>query len=362
MEVILFPNDNNQWVLSPRVHKTTIILGSRPYHEILFRKIHQWLFKNNFLNGNIIDLGSWIGDNTLPWSKMTQNTIYAIDPSTNNIEYINLLAKINNCTNIKTIKTAISDKDEIVSTNGHIDHCSFYYDNNFNKKTREGIHKIRSSSLDNLYKNKELDNIKYIHLDVEGMEYIVLKGSTNIIQKYRPIITYEVHLDVDIHMHDIEIMLQDNKYNIFMINEILPGNREDCRNFLAIPCEYISNYLDKVNFINKDISNDKAFVECIYNDFMSFKYILISHVDNRYVYTTYEKLDDSEYAFNFMNGGKYATVLLELVYSDNIKTLNVIKKYGDNNVINQIIVKANYLVNNNIYPKNIIIPLSELSS
>ena len=73
MEVILFPNDDNKWILSPTVNKTTSLLQSRPYHEILFRKIHQWLFKNNLINGNIIDLGSWIGDNTLPWSKMTSN-------------------------------------------------------------------------------------------------------------------------------------------------------------------------------------------------------------------------------------------------------------------------------------------------
>jgi FkbM family methyltransferase len=44
---------------------------------------------------------------------------------------------------------------------------------------------------------KIIDNIGYIHLDVEGMEYKVINGSSNLIDEFRPIISFEQHLEID---------------------------------------------------------------------------------------------------------------------------------------------------------------------
>ena len=44
--------------------------------------------KRKIIKGNIIDLGAWIGDNAIPWAKNINHIVYAIDPSSQNIEFI----------------------------------------------------------------------------------------------------------------------------------------------------------------------------------------------------------------------------------------------------------------------------------
>ena len=51
----------------------------------------------------------------------------------------------------------------------------------------------------NEFKHKyegEIADIGFIHLDVEGMEEKVVQGAKRIIQKNRPIVAYEIHLEL----------------------------------------------------------------------------------------------------------------------------------------------------------------------
>jgi len=88
--------------------------------------------------------------------------------------------------------------------------------------------------LDYLLSQGEIDNIAYIHLDVEGFEFNVIKGSEQIIELFKPIISYEQHLET-CDYKGLSLHLYNKGYNIYLINEILPGCREDCRNLLAFP-------------------------------------------------------------------------------------------------------------------------------
>ena len=64
------------------------------------------------------------------------------------------------------------------------------------------------------------------------MEFKVIKGSIDIIHKYKPIIIFEQHIDTDNYM-ELSSFLLNKGYQIFMINEILEGCNPDCRNFIA---------------------------------------------------------------------------------------------------------------------------------
>ena len=101
---------------------------------------------------------------------------------------------------------------------------------------------------------KEIKNIGYIHLDVEGMDYKVLVGASNIIDKDRPIITFEQHLEIDDYSLILNF-LNKKKYTVFLIDEILPGCRPDCRNSIAFPNEiYSENLINNINhYIGKKI-------------------------------------------------------------------------------------------------------------
>lgn len=268
---VIFTNDNfvdiklvNN-IFSQRFRK-------RDNHEVMFRRINTYLIKNKLINGNIIDLGAWIGDNTIPWAINHPHTIYAIDPSPNNINYIKEMAIANNIVNIKTIQKAISDKNETIGTNHNINHCSF--------SKEGGKTKVNSVSLDYLYSEEEINNVSYIHLDVEGFEYNVIKGSREIIKLFKPIISFEQHLDID-NYKELSIHLHKQGYNIYLINEILPGCRNDCRNFFAFP----KNLKISINEINNNIGKnvllsvlhwnninyDSFYKATIYGDYMSNK-------------------------------------------------------------------------------------------
>lgn len=242
MKTITFKNDDNVSIKLIE-HEFTKIFQTRDNHEVLFRRIHTYLIKNKIIHGNVIDLGAWMGDNSIPWALNLKHTIYSIDPSPNNIEYIEKMAKQNNISNIKTIKSAISDKNQILWTNDNINHCEF--------KIHSGRTKVESVTLDYLYSQGVIDNIKYIHLDVEGFEFNVIKGSENIINIFNPIISFEQHINTDNYI-ELSNHLKHKRYDVFLINEQLPGCKPDCRNFLAFP----TNLKIDVNQISENIVID----------------------------------------------------------------------------------------------------------
>jgi FkbM family methyltransferase len=237
MDTVLFTNDNN---VSIKLldHRFSHHLRWRDQYEVMFRRINAYLIKRGLIQGNIIDLGAWVGDNSMPWAKNIPGTVYAIDPSADNCEFIQKTCEFNEITNVSIIQTAVSDTNEILSTNDDIDHCSFVY----GAPGVNGKNKVEAVSLDYLYEQKRIEKIGYIHLDVEGMEYKILRGSKQIIDECRPIISFEQHLEID----DYDVILkflQEKNYTVFLVDEVLPSCRPDCRNSFAFPNEIYKDYL-----------------------------------------------------------------------------------------------------------------------
>ena len=236
MEVV-FTNDNNVRIIVP-FHSYSRLMAQRDNHEVLFRRIHSYLFQKQVIKGNVIDLGAWIGDNTVPWAKQTTAVIYAIDPSVKNCRYIQQVAAMNSVSNIKIIQKAISDKQESLYTRDNLHHCSFVYN-----KAPEGFGRgVEAVSLDSLFSAKEIVDIGFIHLDVEGMEAVVVKGAEKLINDLRPLVTFEQHLELDDYK-GLSAEFTKKGYRVYMINEVLLGCRPDCRNFIAFPSEKVTDTL-----------------------------------------------------------------------------------------------------------------------
>lgn len=308
---ILFPYDNQVLIEVPISHSFTKLYSRRPYHEVLFRKIHTYLIKIGIIeeDKNIIDLGAWIGDNTIPWSKLITGLIYAIDPAPDNCAYIKQLVELNQVENVKIIQTAISDTKKTLSTNGDINHCSFKY----GSPGENGKHKVESTSLDNLYTEGIITNLGYIHLDVEGMEHTVINGAEKLIDELRPVITYEVHLQLDQHLDQIKKRFIDSNYKVFMINEILPGCRTDCRNMLAIPSEKLTDKF--MPELTTELSDNIDQVG----------YCLAYHKDHRVNTRFYPTLDQANKHFDSLNGGRQAAIMAKKEKTPGIK---ILKTYG----------------------------------
>jgi FkbM family methyltransferase len=220
----LLSNSQSQW----RAMCDTF--RGRDDHEVIFRKVHSYLIRNNIIKNNIIDTGCWLGDNSIPWAKQITGTVYAIDPSSDNIIFIDEICKINDINNVKTIQTAVSDKEEALYSETQTNHYEF-------NSAGVGQYKLNAVSLDHLHETKQIENISLIHLDVEGMEAKVVKGSEKIIETYRPIVSFEQHVEREPYMNIVNFFIQ-NDYEVYLINETsLPGCLPDCRNFIAFPRE-----------------------------------------------------------------------------------------------------------------------------
>jgi hypothetical protein len=179
-------------------------------------------------------------------------------------------------------------KNEIIGTNNNINHCSF--------SKKGGKTTVESITLDYLYAQGQIDNISYIHLDVEGFEFNVINGSKKIIKLFKPIISYEQHLETD-NYKELSLHLYNQGYNIYLINEILPECNHDCRNFLAFP-KNIKIQINKINnSIGKNVllsvlnwnnsSNNYLFTATLYGDFMSnkiFENIKSVEYDEQYIF------------------------------------------------------------------------------
>lgn len=226
MSECTFTNDNNVVIKLPD-HEYSGIFSTRDHHEVMLRRIVTSLINNNLINGNIIDTGAWIGDNTIPWAKNTKRKVYSIDPSQKNCEFIKTVCSLNDITNVEVICNALSDQKDIISTNDDMFHCMFA--NNASGKTV-----LAATTIDDLIKEHKIESYDLMHLDVEGMEFKVIKGAENSIREYEPIIIFEQHITID-NYKEIVKYLNDRQYRVFMINEILPGCRPDCRNLIAFP-------------------------------------------------------------------------------------------------------------------------------
>ena len=88
---VVFSNDNNVVIKVDKSLQFGEKYINRVNSEALFRKIINYMIQNNIINKdkNIIDLGAWIGDNTLPWAK----NINGIEILKDNLDKIDLTSE-----------------------------------------------------------------------------------------------------------------------------------------------------------------------------------------------------------------------------------------------------------------------------
>lgn len=154
------------------------------YYEFKELKILcEWLKKKKKLN-LVIDVGGNIGNHAIFFSNYFKNVI-SFEPNTNSYKLldINTFKK----KNIKIYNYGLSNVSQIKD---------FYsYENNYggssiikNKNLKFSKIKAKFKKFDNLRFNKKADLIK---IDVEGAELNVLKGMSNYLEKYKPIVVFE---------------------------------------------------------------------------------------------------------------------------------------------------------------------------
>ena len=152
------------------------------YEQKYITVIAKWLQSRKLKNYLFIDIGANLGNHSIFFSKYFKNII-AFEP--HNKLYNLLKFNTENIPNIQILNVGLSDKNK----------KSLLYtdETNFGGSSQIPFKKGKKSSavfrkLDSLNLKKRADLIK---IDVEGHEENVLKGASNYLKKYSPIILFE---------------------------------------------------------------------------------------------------------------------------------------------------------------------------
>jgi FkbM family methyltransferase len=222
-----FSNESVE-ILLPE-HPYAYEFAQRDCHEVVFRRLNRFLIDRRIIKNNVVDAGCWVGDNAVPWAKVIEGRVYAIDPSPSNCLFVTAVKELNRLSNLVVIQAALGESRGTVSTDEDLHHCKL-------ESNDRGRNRVGTTSIDLLSQEGVVRDLGYIHLDVEGMEAEAIRGALRVIHEFRPVLTFEQHLDSDDYMALVGV-LKTRGYAAFLIDEILPGCRPDCRNLLALPVE-----------------------------------------------------------------------------------------------------------------------------
>ena len=183
----------------------------------------------------VIELGSNIGSHTVPIAQLvSEGLVYAFEPQ--NIIFENLCANIsiNSLTNCICEKFAFSENNNEILCAPNSD---FLKPENFGasvlEKSKNNFnYSVPVETLDNKF--SDLQRLKLLKMDIEGMELNALKGGENLIKRTQPflyfendrkgdnsrkVIEYLWNLDYKLYWHITRIFNENNffknKKNIF---------------------------------------------------------------------------------------------------------------------------------------------------
>lgn len=172
----------------------TVVLGNKMYldecdalelslngiYEPTETKLIQSIIKPG---DNVVDIGAHIGYYTLIMSKLVGPTgmVFAFEPDEGNFELLEKNVKLNGCTNVMLENMVVTDTVGPVKL--------FNGDESSNPTIVGSDDKftlVNGTSLDTYFRGI---NVDFIKMDVEGAEYLVLKGAVRLLRTDVKIIT-----------------------------------------------------------------------------------------------------------------------------------------------------------------------------
>ena len=159
----------------------------------------------NFKDAIVIDVGANVGSISIYILEKGASKIFAFEPGPlyndlkKNLDLNNINKKI------IPIKLGLSDQKQIMywaedqNNKGNAHLINDLDELNLSKQMtkfgdKDCLQKVEVSTLDNYFlKNNILKKLDFIKIDVEGLEWKVIKGGENLIKKFKPIVIAETH-------------------------------------------------------------------------------------------------------------------------------------------------------------------------
>ncbi len=157
-------------------------------HYGTYEELEAKIMEEKIEIGNIVvDVGANIGLHTLNMARIVGNAgqVFAFEPDPSNFEILKKNVKINNYKNIILEQKAVGDKHGR-TTLYQSDHPGKHRIFPQTEQAKSQV-QVELTNLDNYFDSDMTDKINFIKIDVEGLEFSVLKGMKNILKNSKKI-------------------------------------------------------------------------------------------------------------------------------------------------------------------------------
>jgi FkbM family methyltransferase len=169
----------------------------------------------------VVDIGAHMGRYTIISSKRVgaNGKVVAIEAHPSNFEMLKSNIKLNQLTNVIPLNYAAYSKETKINLylpdeeSGYTMHHSImsnYVFTKYKDKTEDKFVEVSANTLDYLLQLNEITDVNWVKIDVEGAEFEVLKGASNVLSKSKDIaLLIEVH-GLDNHRPILEFVSSYN--------------------------------------------------------------------------------------------------------------------------------------------------------
>ena len=193
-------------------------------HYGTYEELESKIMEEKIEMGNIVvDVGANIGLHTLNMARIVGNTgqVFAFEPDPSNFEILKKNVKINNYKNIILEQKAVGDKHGR-TTLYQSDHPGKHRIFPQTEQAKSQV-QVELTNLDNYFDSDMIDKINFIKIDVEGLEFSVLKGMKNILKNSKKIkILFEFMPEntMEVGFTPIELLnyLTSNDFKLYCID------------------------------------------------------------------------------------------------------------------------------------------------
>ena len=194
-------------------------------HYGTYEELESKIMEEKIEMGNIVvDVGANIGLHTLNMARIVGNTgqVFAFEPDPSNFEILKKNVKINNYKNIILEQKAVGDKHGR-TTLYQSDHPGKHRIFPQTEQAKSQV-QVKLTNLDNYFDSDMTDKINFIKIDVEGLEFSVLKGMKNILKNSKKIkILFEFMPEniMEVGFTPIELLnyLTSNGFKLYCMDE-----------------------------------------------------------------------------------------------------------------------------------------------
>ena len=176
-------------------------------------------------NSSFIDCGCNFGAYSIPIAKKFKNkNIYAFDASRKAIYNLEQNINLNRIKNINYFNIGVGDKNTELYFNEDVNSLKNDGSFRFTKNKNKNKNKIKTYRLDDFFKNEKifLNKNIVIKIDLEGFDFLALKGLTNTLKKSKVIIFIEISkmlLDNSKNFYnEFYLFIKNNALNIYDLN------------------------------------------------------------------------------------------------------------------------------------------------